>query len=173
MSRRILCAGIGNVFFGDDGFGVAVANRLRSLSVPKGVVVEDYGIRAVHLAYELLDGYDALVLIDSVAVGEEPPGTVVIFEADPASAEAGYDMAAMDGHTMTPVAVLTTVAKLGGSVDRVVVVGCQPARIEAGMGLSEPVADAIDRAVEAVTKLLTELTDDRLTDVPSGRPRTP
>jgi hydrogenase maturation protease len=172
MSPRVLCAGIGNVFFSDDGFGVAVADRLKRMSVPDGVVVEDYGIRGVHLAYELLDGYDALVLIDTLPPGDEPPGTVVVFEPDSTPTEAGGDVApAMDAHTMTPVAVLTTLASLGGSVERVVVVGCRPATIEGGMGLSEPVAGAIDRAVETVIELLIELVGNRPTDVcqPAGR----
>jgi hydrogenase maturation protease len=77
----------------------------------------------------------------------------------------------MDAHTMSPLVVLTTLANLGGSVDRILVVGCQPATIEEGMGLSEPVASAVDRAVEMVSELLTELVGDLLTDVcqPAGR----
>jgi hydrogenase maturation protease len=172
MSRRILCAGIGNVFFRDDGFGVAVADRLKSMPVPDGVVVEDYGIRGVHLAYELLDGYDALVLIDTLAMGDDPPGTVVVFEPDPIATGADHETApSMDAHTMTPVAVLTTLANLGGSVDRVVVVGCRPATVQEGMGLSDAVAGAVDRAAETVIELLIELVGDRLTDVcqPAGR----
>ena len=76
MSARVLVAGIGNIFLGDDGFGVEVAQRLRRRPARDGVRVEDYGIRGVHLAYELLDGYDALVLVDAVPM-DEPAGTVV------------------------------------------------------------------------------------------------
>jgi hydrogenase maturation protease len=174
MSARILCAGIGNIFFSDDGFGVEVANRLACLPVPDCVRVEDYGIRGVHLAYELCDGYDALVIIDAMPMGDEPPGTLVVLEPDaPPSASADDDEIApfMDAHTMSPLTVLTTLANLGGSVDRILVVGCQPATIEEGMGLSEPVAAAVDRAVEMVSELLTELVGDLLTDVcqPAGR----
>jgi hydrogenase maturation protease len=173
MSGRILCAGIGNVFFGDDGFGVAVANRLARLPVPDCVVVEDYGIRGVHLAYELCAGYDILVLIDAMPMGDEPAGTLVILEPDvPPSSEHSDDVVpVMDAHTMSPLVVLTTLANLGGSVGRVLVVGCQPATTEEGMGLSEPLAAAVDRAVEMVSELLTELVGDLLTNVcqPAGR----
>jgi hydrogenase maturation protease len=175
MSPRILCAGIGNVFFSDDGFGVAVANRLARMPMPDCVQVEDYGIRGVHLAYELCEGYDALVLIDAMPMGDEPPGTLVLLEPDaPPPAAHGDDddvVAVMDAHTMSPLVVLTTLANLGGSVDRILVVGCQPATIEEGMGLSEPVAAAVDRAIEMVSELLTELVGDLLTDAcqPAGR----
>ncbi len=173
MSPRVLCAGIGNIFFSDDGFGVEVVNRLRHLPVPDGVRVEDYGIRGVHLAYELCESYDALVLIDAMPMGDEPPGTVVILEPDaPPSSENDEDIAPiMDAHTMSPLVVLTTLANLGGSVDRILVVGCQPETVEEGMGLSEPVAAAVDRAVEMVSELLTELVGDLLTNVcqPAGR----
>lgn len=178
MSPRILCAGIGNVFFSDDGFGVAVANRLVRHRLPDCVRVEDYGIRGVHLAYELLEGYDALVLIDAMPMGDEPPGTLVVLEPDrppsslSSSAADGDDMAPiMDAHTMSPLTVLTTLANLGGGVDRIFVVGCQPATVEEGMGLSEPVAAAVDGAVEMVSELLTELASDLLANVcqPAGR----
>ena len=174
MSPRILCAGIGNIFFSDDGFGVEVANRLACIPVPECVRVEDYGIRGVHLAYDLCDGYDALVIIDAMPMGDEPPGTVVVLEPDvppPASEDDDEIAPFMDAHTMSPLTVLTTLANLGGSVDRILVVGCQPATIEEGMGLSEPVAAAVDRAVEMVSELLTELVGDLLTDVcqPAGR----
>ena len=78
---RVLVAGIGNIFLGDDGFGVEVADRLAGRTLPDGVQVADFGIRGVHLAYELLDGYDALVLVDAVPMGE-PPGTVAIIEPE-------------------------------------------------------------------------------------------
>ena len=79
---RVLVAGIGNIFFGDDAFGVEVAQRLAGRPMPEGVKVVDFGIRGVHLAYELLDGYDALVLVDALPMGE-PPGTVAVIEPEP------------------------------------------------------------------------------------------
>ena len=81
VTGGVLVAGIGNIFLADDGFGVEVAQRLRRPALPDGVRVEDFGIRGVHLAYELLDGYDALVLVDAVPMGE-PPGTVAVIEPE-------------------------------------------------------------------------------------------
>jgi hydrogenase maturation protease len=155
---KVLVAGIGNIFLGDDGFGVEVANRMAPLPQPDGVVVADFGIRGVHLAYELLGGYDALVLIDAVPIGE-PPGTLAVIEPEIAELTAGDDdMApAMDAHSMNPAVVLGMLAGLGGEVGRVVIVGCQPEVIEEGIGLSAPVTAAIDRAITAVTEVVTEL----------------
>jgi hydrogenase maturation protease len=174
MTPRVLVAGIGNIFCSDDGFGVEVANRLSRVPVPEGVRVEDFGIRGLHLAYELLDGdYDALVLVDAMPMGDEPPGTVVVLEPDPPPppGDAEEVPPGMDGHTMSPLVVLGALANLGGSVDRILVVGCQPVTVEEGMGLSEPVAQAVDRAIEVVSELLTELVSGLLTNMcqPAGR----
>ena len=146
---RTLVAGIGNIFFGDDAFGVAVAGRLAGRALPEGVRVEDFGIRSVHLAYELLDGYDTLVLVDALATGETP-GTVSVFEPSLDDLPA----ATMDAHTMDPATVLATLAGLGGEVGRVLIVGCEPEGIDEGMGLSPPVAAAIDIAAETVMDLV-------------------
>jgi hydrogenase maturation protease len=155
---KILVAGIGNIFLGDDGFGVEVANRLAALPWPEGVIVADFGIRGVHLAYELLDSYDALVLIDAVPMGDVP-GTIAVVEPDLESlAGAGDDAApAIDAHSMNPGVVLGMLAGLGGHVGRIVIVGCQPAVLEEGIGLSAPVAAAVEPAVEAVCELVAEL----------------
>jgi hydrogenase maturation protease len=154
---KVLVAGIGNIFLGDDGFGVEVANRLASHAVPAGVQVGDFGIRGVHLAYELLGGYDVLVLIDAVPM-EEPPGTVALIEPDVADlAAAADDAPALDAHTMNPAVVLGMLESLGGAVGRVVIVGCQPDTVDEGIGLSPPVAAAVDQAVAVVHELLTEL----------------
>ena len=156
---KVLVAGIGNIFLGDDGFGVEVANRLAGQEVPPGVRVADFGIRGVHLAYELLDGYDALVLVDAVPMGE-PPGTVAILEPELGGSERDSDGEAppvMDAHSMNPAVVLDMLASLGGEVGRVLVVGCEPSVLDEQIGLSAPVAAAVDRAVEAVLEALTEL----------------
>jgi hydrogenase maturation protease len=154
---RVLVAGIGNIFLGDDGFGVEVAARMRSRSVPDGARVEDFGIRGVHLAYELLDGYDVVVLVDAVPMGEEP-GTVALLEPELSELERGDDVApTMEAHNMSPAVVLDMLAGLGGRVGRVLIVGCQPGSLEEGIGLSEPVAAAVDHAIEAVDELLVEL----------------
>ena len=158
MSGNVLVAGIGNIFLSDDGFGVEVANRLATRPVPDGVKVADFGIRGVHLAYELLDGYDTLVLIDAMPMGERP-GTLVVLEPDPPDPpEEGDDMApVVDAHSMSPGVVLGILASLGGSVRRILVVGCEPAVLDEGMGLSEQVAGAVDQAVDLCTELLAEL----------------
>src|SRR5580693_8107044 len=91
MSGRTLVAGIGNVFLSDDAFGVEVAHRLAGRPLPDGARAEDYGIRGIHLAYELLEGYDALVLVDAVPLGQ-PPGTLAVIEPkNDASASAGTE----------------------------------------------------------------------------------
>jgi hydrogenase maturation protease len=154
LSGEVLVAGVGNIFLGDDGFGVEVARRLAGAPLPEGVRVVDFGIRGVHLAFELLDGVRTLVLVDALARGESP-GTVWVIERDP---ECASDPArATDAHGLDPDTVLATLAGLGGRLDRVLVVGCEPACVEEGIGLSEPVARAVDTAVDAVRGLLAEM----------------
>lgn len=150
---KVLVAGVGNIFNGDDGFGVAVAQRLAGAELPAGVTVRDIGIRGVHLAYELLDGYDALVLVDALP-GHEEPGTLTVLEVDRLDA-AG---AVMDAHSMDPRAVLTMLEDLGGSVDRVLVVGCQTADVEERLGLSPAVGAAVEGAVRLVQEMIDDLT---------------
>jgi hydrogenase maturation protease len=150
---KVLAAGIGNIFFGDDGFGVEVADQLADCPLPRGVRLGEYGIRGVHLAYELLDGYDALVLIDALPMGEEP-GTVAVVEVDPKDVE---PPSTMDAHSMSPATVLGLLAGLGGRVERVIVVGCEPASIDDGIGLSPAVRCAVPAAAAATRELLETL----------------
>jgi hydrogenase maturation protease len=150
----VLVAGVGNVFLGDDGFGVEVVNRLAAGPVPAGVAVADFGIRGVHLAYELMDGYTSLILIDAVPRGDAP-GTLYVIEPDldaiePAGVGGGP---VMDAHGMEPVAVLALLAALGGRLDHVRVLGCEPADVDERMGLSAPVAGAVDEAVRVARRL--------------------
>ena len=158
MSGRVLVAGVGNIFLADDGFGVEVARRLAGRSWPEHVKVADFGIRGVHLAYELIDGYDTLILVDAVGRGDAP-GTVSVIEPDLSAGAAGCDpgdgtLAAMDAHGMNPQAVLAMVGDLGGHLDRVVIVGCEPAGLDEGIGLSGPVAAAVEVAVRIVEELV-------------------
>lgn len=148
---RTLVAGIGNIFNGDDGFGVAVAQRLAARSWPDDVHVEDYGIRGVHLAYALLDGFDLVILIDAMRRGDEA-GTVVVLEPEVDASTAPP----LDAHRMDPQAVLGMVAELGGVVGRVLVVGCEPACIDEGIRLSPAVDAAVDRAAQLVEELVAE-----------------
>lgn len=173
MSRRILVAGVGNIFFGDDGFGVRVAGRMAAEPMPDGVRVVDFGIRGVHLAYELLNGYDAVVLVDAVPRRGEP-GTLHVIEADLDADEPpdpGQGSPVMDAHGMTPDAVLSLLRTLGGSVDHAFVVGCEPTDCSERMELSAPVEESIDEAAALVRGLVSELigASDRGTDLTSPR----
>jgi hydrogenase maturation protease len=154
MSRKILVAGIGNVFLGDDGFGVEVAKRLAGSDLPAGVAVADFGIRGVHLAYQLLDGYDTLVLIDAARRGE-PPGTIFVLERNFGAGHHGGPVAnGFDSHGMNPEVVLATLERLGGTLRRVLIVGCEPETIEEAMALSDPVGRAVPEAVRLVLELV-------------------
>jgi hydrogenase maturation protease len=156
MSRRVLVAGVGNVFLGDDGFGVEVARRLGGDAFPPGVEVADFGIRGVHLAYELLGGYDTLILVDAARRGE-PPGTVFVLEPDFARApDPEEDGRTLDAHSLDPEMVLAILKDLGGTVGRVRIVGCEPADLREGMDLSPPVLAAVDEAVRIVRRLVAE-----------------
>jgi hydrogenase maturation protease len=153
---KILVAGVGNVFWGDDGFGVEVVHRLSERPLPAGVEVVDFGIRGYDLAYALLDGYEYAVLVDALPRGE-PPGTVRVLEPD---LEALPALSSPDGHAMGPDRVLALVRELGGRPPRLLVVGCEPASLggeEGAMGLSPPVTAAVDEAVRTVERLLDEL----------------
>jgi len=155
---RVLVAGIGNVFFGDDGFGVALANRLAATELPAGVDVVEFGIRGMDLAWAMQDGYDAVLLLDATPRGEAP-GTLYLIE--PQVAPGAHAVAA---HGMDPVAVLALVHALGGVPPRTLVLGCEPrTRIESdeedfAAGLSEPVRAALDEGMRMAESVLGELT---------------
>lgn len=159
MTGKVLVAGVGNIFLSDDGFGVEVIARLRERELPEHVELVDTGIRGMHLAYQLLDGYDALVLVDAVARGSDP-GTLYVLEHD---LDAPHEGAAFDAHGMDPAAVLAQLEGLASAmgldrpVGRVLVVGCEPASLDEGMGLSPAVAAAVEPAVDTVTTLVTQL----------------
>src|SRR6266480_5645926 len=167
---RILIACIGNIFFGDDGFGVEVAQRLLSRKIrqyPENVQVVDFGIRGIELAYTLLDDYDTLVLVDAVPRGG-PPGTLYLIEPDLAniSPEKGVEAgrAALEAHSMDPVKVLASASTLGARPIRTLLVGCEPAPFGGGedytemqMGLSEPVQAAVHEAVKMIDSLVEKL----------------
>ena len=151
----ILVAGIGNMFLGDDGFGVAVAARLRDQPLGDGVDVVDFGVRGIHLAYTLTEGrYDAAVLVDAVSRGESP-GTLYAIEADLCTIDPAAGAA--DAHSLTPDAVLAMVRQLGGPVGRIVVVGCEPATVDEAMELSAPVAASIDGAIAMIREVVAEM----------------
>ena len=150
----ILVAGVGNIFLGDDGFGVEVARRLQSVALAEDVKVADFGIRGVHLAYELLDGYEMVILIDATPRGE-PPGTLYVIEPEPEEPDPD-EVPPLDAHGMDPAAVLNLLGVLGGQVDRMLVVGCEPAVADEGMNLSPAVEAAIEPAMTLVQDLINE-----------------
>ena len=159
MKPRILVAGIGNIFFGDDAFGVEVAQKLLRRTWPEHVRVADYGIRGFDLTYALMDGYDAAILVDAVPRGQAP-GTLYVIEPDLGALDAGEAM--IETHGMHPMRVLAMVQALGGAPKRVLVLGCEPAPggDEERMGLSEPVAAAVDEAVRMVDSLVDRITTE-------------
>ena len=160
----ILVAGIGNVFKGDDGFGVEVVARLARRGVPPGVTVVDFGIRGIDLTYALMDGYGAAVMIDTMQHGEAP-GTVSVIEPEPIGDAAD---AAFSPHELDPAKVLRLARMLGGDCPRLLVVACEPLTFggeDGAMGLSAPVAAAVAPAVEAVERLIGSLLREHEADM--------
>jgi hydrogenase maturation protease len=147
MASRILIAGIGNIFLGDDGFGPEVMRYVCDrVDGSPGVRATDYGIGGMHLAYDLLEDWDALVLVDAIP-NRGSPGTVHVFEADHESPDAP---AGLDAHGMDPATVFASLRALGGTPPRTIVVGCEVADVNECMGLSSCVAAAVPEAVRAV-----------------------
>jgi hydrogenase maturation protease len=168
VSARALVAGIGNIFLGDDGFGVAVAQELlrRGSLDAADVKLGDYGIRGYDLAYEILNGYDSVVLIDAAQRGDIP-GTVYVIEADPeaslpdTAADPDHGQGAFQGHLMTPAAVFHLVRTMGGGMGHVLVIGCEPETFGpeniGQMELSGAVAAAVTGAADTVERVVGEL----------------
>lgn len=158
MLPRVLVACIGNIFLGDDGFGVEVARQLSRRNWPDRVRIVDYGIRGFDLAFALMDGYDVAIFVDAVARGG-PPGTLYLIEPDLSELEtATAQPGAMEPHGMDPMKVLQMARSLGAEFKRVLLVGCEPETFgpenEGFMGLSKPVESAIDEAVRMVESLI-------------------
>jgi len=149
---------VGNLWLRDDGFGGEVAKRLQERELPKGVHVFDFGTGGLDLAYEVMRGYDALILVDVSRQGGEP-GTLYVMEADEGSVEGGIEDGDMiNPHGMDPQTVLRFVKTVGGWPGKVVVVACEPAHVEEmGIGLSSSVAEVVDRAVEVVESTIDEI----------------
>jgi hydrogenase maturation protease len=159
--KRILVAGIGNIFFGDDAFGCEVASQLRRKPLPEGVRVIDFGIRSYDLAYAIMNGYDATILVDATPQGSAP-GTIYLIEPDLKRLD---DMPheAVNAHSMNPVRVLQLVRSLGGKPGWLRVVGCEPAVLEAeegAMGLSEKAQAAVAPAIEMIETLIREILEE-------------
>ena len=152
---KILVACVGNIFLGDDGFGVEVARSLAQRQLPEGVSAKDFGIRGFDLAYALLDPWDLVIIVDALPRGEAP-GTLYVVEPalnGPASAET-----AINPHGMDPVHVLSLAASMGTISTQVLVVGCEPHdfgdELEGRMGLSSPVQAAVEEASNMILRLV-------------------
>ena len=155
MTANILVAGIGNIFLGDDAFGVEVVNQLAQRTVPEGVCVADYGIRSYDLAYALMEEWDLVILIDALPRGGDP-GTLYVLEAEIPDGETAPP--SLDAHTMNPVVVLQLVSALGGRPGKLLVVGCEPAGVEpdedGNIGLSPSVGTAVPQAIQMIEDLI-------------------
>jgi hydrogenase maturation protease len=166
MKGTVLVAGIGNIFLSDDGFGPEVARRLVERELPDGVKVVDYGIRGMHLAYDLLEGYDGLVIVDALP-RHGAPGDVVVLRIGPED----LGTADFDAHGMAPVSVLASLGTMGGELPPTYVVGCQPAVLDDGIGLTPEVEAAIDEAIDAVLGVLSA--ELALTSLPTAKEQSP
>lgn len=151
---KILVAGIGNIFFGDDGFGVAVVNRLKQRPLGSHVDVVDFGIRGMDLAYALMGNYGLAILVDALPRGG-PTGSVYLLEPDLSSMQPNTD--GPDAHTMDPLRVLQLVQAMQGLSCKVLIVGCEPGRLdsggESGTELSAQVAAGIDEAITIIESI--------------------
>lgn len=155
MAERILVAGVGNIFCSDDGFGGEVAAELLRRDMPPDVKVVDYGIRGVHLAFDLSSEVDTLILVDTVPDAGSGPGSVAVIEVD----RSQFGDATFDAHAMDPGAVFRSLAALAEQLPRTLVVGCQPVSVDDGIGLTDPVRAAVPIAADRVVELVAQLRD--------------
>jgi hydrogenase maturation protease len=160
---RILVAGVGNIFLGDDGFGVEVAKSLAAQELPAGVRVIDFGIRGFDLAYALQDGYETTILVDAYPHGQTP-GTVSLVEPDLSKLDEPPEdqpqRSVVETHGMNPLNVLRMASTMNGGLKKVLLVGCEPATFggeEGHMGLSETVAAAVDEAVKMIASVVEKI----------------
>jgi hydrogenase maturation protease len=155
--QTILVAGVGNIFLGDDAFGVEVVQQLAGRKLPAEVCVTDFGIRSYDLAYALMEAWELVILVDALPRGGAP-GTIYTVEAELPNADSRDAAPALDAHSMNPVAVLRMVAQLGGHLNRLLVVGCEPEGVEPDengrIGLSSVVEAAVDESIRVIEELV-------------------
>ena len=161
FEKQILVAGVGNAWLQDDAFGGACARRLEARGVPAGVTVMDFGTGGLDLAYELMRGYDALILLDASRQGGEP-GTLYVIEPQLADHQGAIeDGEVINPHGMDPATVLRFVNAIGGFSGKVVVIGCEPGEVDdVGIGLTPPVEAAVERALKLVAETISDLRTD-------------
>lgn len=164
MQPNILVAGIGNIFMGDDAFGVEVVRRLAVRRLPDRVRVVDFGIRGFDLAYALMGGQDLTILVDATPRGGDP-GTIYTIEPDLDEIDSlSNEQLAVEPHGMNPMKVLAMVKSMGGEPKRILLVGCEPATLgpeEGLMGLSTPVEAAVDEAVPLIESLIAQIVTEK------------
>jgi hydrogenase maturation protease len=165
-SSRILVACIGNIFLGDDAFGVEVAKRLAQRELPDEVRVVDFGIRGFDLVYALMDGYDATIFVDAIQRGESP-GTLYVIEPDLEELDESGEQAVMvETHGMHPLKVLRMARSMGAEFKQILLVGCEPETFgpeEGQMGLTAPVEAAVDEAVKLIESLIATILEEKHT----------
>jgi hydrogenase maturation protease len=166
---NILIACIGNIFQGDDAFGVEVAKHLACRPLPENVRLVDFGIRGFDLAYALMDGYDVTILVDAAPRGESP-GTLYLIEPDLREIETETAQPAMiDAHTMNPLNVLRVAHSMGAEFKKLLLVGCEPQELggsEGLMGLSAPVQAAIGGAVQMIESIIADIGAEKRSVIP-------
>jgi hydrogenase maturation protease len=159
LKPQILVACIGNIFLGDDGFGVEVARALASRRLTDEVKLVDFGIRGFDLTYALMDGYELVLFVDAVPRGGEP-GTLYVIEPDLSELDTSDPQALMvEPHGMKPLKVLTIARSMGAAFRKILIVGCEPATLggdEGEMGLSEKISAAVPAAVDLVESLIAQ-----------------
>ena len=159
--KRVMIAGVGNMFMKDDGFGGAVIKKMLDKEFPEGVEVKDFGTGGLKLAYDLMKGYDGLILLDASSRGEKP-GTLYVIEPNENDIDPDLEHGGpIDPHGADPATVLRFVKSIGSWPGKVLIVGCEPETVDDfEIGLSEPVNAAIDKAVEMVDDIIKEIYSD-------------
>lgn len=161
LVKQILIAGVGNAWLRDDAFGAEVARRLADQDLPDGVSVMDVGTSGLDLAYEVMRGYSALIIVDVSKQGGEP-GTLYVIDVEPDDVPAEItDGETIDPHSMDPMTMLRFVRVIGGWPGRVQVIACEPEIVDdVGLGLTPAVEAAVDRAIALVRETVAELQSD-------------
>jgi hydrogenase maturation protease len=154
VKGKVLIGGVGNIFLGDDGFGVEVLRRLAERELPENVCLKDFGIRGFDLTYALMENWDLVVLVDATQQGGAP-GTLYVIEHDTASQD-GPAQTSFDPHGMHPIRAMDLVRAMGAHVPHTIVIGCEPEHLggeDGQMGLSTVVAAAVDEAVVMAVRI--------------------
>lgn len=158
VRKRVMIAGVGNIFLKDDGFGSAVIKRINAKEFGEEIEIKDFGIGGLKLAYDLMKGYDALILIDASQRGEEP-GTLYVLEPEEKEVESDLEQGGpIDPHGADPATILRFVKALGAWPGRVIIIACEPDTVEDfQIGLSKQVNAAVDKAMELVKEIISEV----------------